>query len=649
MLNAAAPQPRPGAALADLIVERLRPPFSATVIRVDADDPVFGRGRCSVGECDRTSWARRLCQGHHQRWILHGKPDPVAFAATAGPVALRAGSENVDSFNLSLLPYQHRLEIAYVLQCRHDDRSVRVLAYTITDMATVLTASGAVSLLDRPLTDWLKAAANLGRGDSTRTVALFRYAYEHLSDIGGIDIDAEYACDVWQAKRLGIVQARSPHQIRFDEITQPWLRDAAKRWARLRLGSGKAFGSVQVDCRSLVWFSRYLTTRSGVDASPSSVSRELLEGYLVFITGSHLQAHTSSTYITCLRGFLDACRRHDWTGGLAATAVLYNDDLPRRPRPLPRFIPEFVMTQLENPANLDQLPDHTTRALVIVITETGLRANDACALAFNPILNDSSGWPCLRYINAKMAAEQLIPLSPAGAEAIRAQQQHLRLRWPDGPPMLFPAAHSNPDGARAFSYATMRERFVRWQHQIGLHNESGQAVTVTPHQLRHTLGTRMINKGVPQHVIQRLLGHASPQMTARYAILHDATVRQAFDEYCSNRVGLDGQRIHYDAAAITADAEFTKHNMTRVQASLPNGYCGRPPQQDCPHPNACLTCPDFQTTPAFLHIHRQQREQTRTLIATAEADGQFRLVENHRRVHDNLTALINALEELDTP
>jgi len=138
-------------------------------------------------------------------------------------------------------------------------------------------------------------------------------------------------------------------------------------------------------------------------------------------------------------------------------------------------------------------------------------------------------------------------------------------------------------------------------------------------------------------------------MTARYATIHDATVRQAFDEYCSNRISLDGQRIAYDATAITADAEFTKHNMNRVQASLPNGYCGRPPQQDCPHPNACLTCPDFQTTPAFLHIHRKQRDQTRTLIATAQADGQFRLVENHRRVHDNLHTLITALEELDTP
>ena len=646
MLSAAALQPIPDVSMVELLTQRLRPPFSSPVIRVDADDPVFGRGRCSVPDCDRTSWALQLCQAHHQRWHHHGKPDPVVFAATTGPVALRAGSENVDAFDLSALQHQHRLEIAYVLQCRHDDRAVRVLTHTITDMVTVLEQSGATSFLDRPLQVWLDEAATLGRGDVTRTVALFRYAYEHLADIGGIDIDAECATDVWQAKRLGIARTRSPHQIRFDGIAQPWLRETVKRWARLRLGSGKAFGTVQVDTRAMVWFSCYLTATT--TASAAAVTRDLLEGYLVSVTGSHLQPHTSSTYITCLRGFLDTCRRHDWLPGMAPTAVLYNDDLPPRPRPLPQFVPEFVMAQIEDPANLDLLPDHTTRALVVVIIETGLRANDACALAFDPIVNDSSGWPCLRYHNTKMAAEQLIPLSVTAAEAIRLQQEQLLDRWPDGPAVLFPAAHSNPDGDRAFSYATLRERFVRWQHDIGLHDETGKPVTVTPHQFRHTLGTRLINNGVPQHVIQRLLGHASPQMTARYASLHDATVRQAFDEYCKNRVTLNGQRIAYDATAITAEAEFTKHNMTRVQASLPNGYCGRPPQQDCPHPNACLTCPDFQTTPAFLDIHRRQRDQTRTLIATSEADGHFRLVENHRRVHDNLDAIITTLEGLES-
>ena len=93
-------------------------------------------------------------------------------------------------------------------------------------------------------------------------------------------------------------------------------------------------------------------------------------------------------------------------------------------------------------------------------------------------------------------------------------------------------------------------------------------------------------------------------------------------------------------------AEWVKHNLNRVRDSLPNGYCGRPAQQDCPHPNACLTCPDFQTTPQFLQIHRRQAAVNSRLIAQAEGKGQLRLAENLRRVQANLDRIIPALEGL---
>ena len=553
------------------LVAAVRPEFCGEVIRVSPEDPVFGRGRCGVAGCGRSAWARDLCAAHHRRWANHGKPDLGEFKAGAAAVAVRAGSENVDGFDLSALAVGARMEVAYVLQCRHDDRTVRVPPSTVRHLVDLLANSGACSLLDRPLEHWLDEVRSRGRKDPSRTIGLIRYAYRSLSDLGGIDIEAEYASDVWVASRLGIKVTRSPAQTRFDTIDQPWLRAAAKRWARLRLGSGKTFGSVHVDVRALLWFSRFLTRRDPRAVDEAVVTRDALESYLVWVAASHLAAHTSSTYITCLRVFLDACRRHGWLPRLPATAAIYHDDLPSRPRPLPRFIPEFAMAQLEDPERLAMLPDATTRALVTVLMETGLRAGDACSLPFNPIIEDSAGWPCLRYFNTKMAAEQLVPLSAAAAEAIRAQQTHLLNRWPDAVPVPFPAPHSNPDATRPFSYATLRGRLARWQHNIDPRDDTGQSVRVTAHQFRHTFGTRLINTGVPQHVIQRLLGHASPQMTARYAALHDTTVRAAFDDYCQQRVNLAGERIAYDPGALTAEAEWTKHNMARVQASLDAG------------------------------------------------------------------------------
>ena len=69
---------------------------------------------------------------------------------------------------------------------------------------------------------------------------------------------------------------RSPAQTRFDTIDQPWLRAAVKRWARLRLGSGKTFGSVHVDVRAMLWFSRFLTQRDPRGVNEAVVTRDAL-------------------------------------------------------------------------------------------------------------------------------------------------------------------------------------------------------------------------------------------------------------------------------------------------------------------------------------------------------------------------------------
>jgi hypothetical protein len=75
-------------------------------------------------------------------------------------------------------------------------------------------------------------------------------------------------------------------------------------------------------------------------------------------------------------------------------------------------------------------------------------------------------------------------------------------------------------------------------------------------------------------------------MTDRYAQIYDSTVRDAFEAYCHQRIDTTGEAVPYDPDAYTADAEWVEHNLSRVHDSLSNGYCG-PPQQDCPHPNAC--------------------------------------------------------------
>lgn len=464
---------------------------------------------------------------------------------------------------------------------------------------------------------------------------------------GGGAAEAEYANDVWDAAVLGVPARRGRSKARFSTIRQLWLREAIKRWSRFRLGAGYAFTSIDSGGQALARFSIFLTEHPEVRGF-RHVTRELLEDFFVWIaTKPEWSVNTRHLTLTFVKVFLDWGHRHGTLPGLPANAVIYEEEVCRPADRLPQFVPEFVMRQLETEGNLARIENPTVRHLVIVLMETGLRGGDACALPFNPIVEDSVGWPCLRFNNVKVAAEQLIPISAKAAEAIRAQQDHVRARWPNGSPWLFPGIMDNDDGTKPYAHDSLSGQLRKWQARIELRDDAGQCVWVHAHQFRHTVGTRLINAGVPQHVIQKLLGHASPRMTARYAQIHDATVRDAFERYCADRVNAAGEHVDFDPDALTADAEWVKHNMARIRDSLPNGYCGRPPQQNCPHPNACLTCPDFQTTPEFLEIHRAQAATNRKLIARAEANGQFRLLENLQQVQTSLERIIPALEAIE--
>ena len=459
-------------------------------------------------------------------------------------------------------------------------------------------------------------------------------------------LDGLWASDHWDAGRLGIPARRGRGTARFGGISQPWLRDPVKRWSRFRLATGCAFATIDAGALALTRFSRFLATRQPQARSASAITRPVLEDYLSWLVTQGYSASTRALSLSMIRVFFDACHRHGWLPGLAPGATIYVEELPFHHDEIARFIPEFVMAQLESGQALSKIPHTTTRNLVIVLIETGLRGGDACNLPFNPVLADSSGWPCLRFEAVKVRSEQLIPLSAKAAAAIAAQQDYVRQRWPAGSPWLFPGIVANQDGSRPYSHSAFSRQLAHWQRVIDLRDEAGQPVTVTAHRFRHTLGTRLINSGVPQHVVQKLLGHASPHMTSHYAKVHDATIREAFDRYQAQRINVSGEPIGYDPDALTASAEWVKHNLNRVRDSLPNGYCGRPAQQDCPHPNACLTCPDFQTTPQFLQIHRRQAATNSRLIAQADANGQQRLAQNLRRVQANLERIIPALEAL---
>jgi len=111
------------------------------------------------------------------------------------------------------------------------------------------------------------------------------------------------------------------------------------------------------------------------------------------------------------------------------------------------------------------------------------------------------------------------------ARIIQEQQDTVR----DGQPpstILFP----NPRG-HVYKQSTFTQRINRLAYNHEIRDGSGKLFRFQSHQFRHTVGTRMINLGVPHHIIQRYLGHLGPEMTSRYAHIHHATMKEKLSEY----------------------------------------------------------------------------------------------------------------------
>ena len=116
-----------------------------------------------------------------------------------------------------------------------------------------------------------------------------------------------------------------------------------------------------------------------------------------------------------------------------------------------------------------------------------------------------------------------------------------------------------------------------------------------PHQLRHTLATQAINRGMRLEAIAALLGHRTLRMTIRYARIANRTVA---DEYQAVSAKVEAL---YAEAPLGADAEGP--TMRRVRAEHPrmlaNGWCTRPAELDCSFEAICEGCGFFATTVEF--------------------------------------------------
>lgn len=245
--------------------------------------------------------------------------------------------------------------------------------------------------------------------------------------------EALWAKDEWHQRELPHGDLATTYDrevvLRFGRLAQPWLKEAAKRWARTRLLSSLSARSMERYLRELMEFSRWLARRDV--ASPAEITRQVLEDYLLYVRTQPWAQATRRRRLGALRAFLDE-QREDGLAGLPRSAVIHFAEMPRVALRPPKGLDKHVFDQLIDPQKLALLGSEQHRTLILLLAHTGLRVSSLVLLRRDALQQGSDGHPYLRFDNVKLSREAVIPIGPAVAEQLRRQEEHLSRTYPDG-------------------------------------------------------------------------------------------------------------------------------------------------------------------------------------------------------------------------
>ena len=258
---------------------------------------------------------------------------------------------------------------------------------------------------------------------------------------------------------------------------------------------------------------------AGLEQPVTSLTRSDLEAFIRNAMASGLAPASSARLVAAVRSFF----RFQRIAGVVAENPAEDLHAPRMLAALPKFL---------SPDAVDALiaaPDTTTRiglrdrALIEVLYATGLRVSELVGLRTSDVQLDQGYVQCL----GKGRKERIVPL---GDEATRWVRQYLTnsrsaLLKRRESPWLFVNARG---GARL-------SRSGFWKILKAHGRTAGIRAPLSPHVLRHSFATHLLERGADLRAIQTMLGHADLSTTQIYTHVLEARLRQVYDDFHPRR------------------------------------------------------------------------------------------------------------------
>jgi integrase/recombinase XerD len=280
-------------------------------------------------------------------------------------------------------------------------------------------------------------------------------------------------------------------------------------------------------------FLSYLRVEKGLSTNTLNAYRRDLEKFAAFAAkrGLTLDQFTHSNVIDFLRTLylrkLDSrtVARHlvtirhlfrfAFTEGMIKENPAANVAAPKFRRSLPEFLSVTEVDRLLRQPDISTTVGLRDKAMIELLYSTGLRVSELCGLKAADIQLEAG---CLRCIG-KGSKERLVPVGRAALELV---MQYMKTSRPEilgekTSPYLFPTR-----------IGTAINRIAFWKILGAYGRKAGLRKALTPHMLRHSFATHLLDRGADLRSVQMMLGHADIATTQIYTHVVEERLKQVY-------------------------------------------------------------------------------------------------------------------------
>jgi integrase/recombinase XerC len=312
---------------------------------------------------------------------------------------------------------------------------------------------------------------------------------------------------------------------------------ARRFFEHLAVERGASFYTQRNYRQALTGFSKWHRTEHETAPDWTRLGRDDFRAYLRALGRSNLSRAAVQLRFSALRTFFRYLMRQ----GIISAMPIKNLALPKREKRLPKFITAGQMLDLlqtpmkewekwARPVRLKQLsgaveaieemPDPAPYLRDTAILETiyscGLRISELCGLRAGDIDWDEQ----LVRVRGKGKKERQVPIGAPALEAIRAYWKEIGAEFKAEHPVFL----SNAKTERAVYPRLLQMRLKKYLGAAGLDP------ALTPHKLRHSYATHLLDAGADLRSVQELLGHAHLVTTQVYTHLTTERLKKAYDQ-----------------------------------------------------------------------------------------------------------------------